>query len=279
MRHFFLILALLTLTACSRPVVPPLQLTDAVIAGEASWRGEVRITGVVVVKKGARLRILPGTRVVFMPLDRDGDAIGDSELLIEGGLIARGTAKAPILFTSGAARPQKADWKFLYLDFAQQGEIEHIVSEYAYSGIQVHFCKAAIKNSTFRHNVDGVRFSTVNIEVANNRIHDNTHGLRYEERRSRAHIHHNDIFDNDIGIFVVTRSDNQALIEHNNITGSRKYQVKMGLEQPTDVSFPRNWWGTADPQAIAAGFFDKNFDRTLGRVTAPDSLPAPMGHP
>jgi hypothetical protein len=272
-RHFFLILALLTLTACTRPVVPPLALTDAVVTGETTWQGEVRITGVVVVKKGARLRILPGTRVVFMPLDRDGDAIGDSELLIEGGLIARGTAKAPILFTSGAARPQKADWKFLYLDFAQQGEVEHIVSEYAYSGIQVHFCKAVIKNSTFRHNVDGVRFSTVNIEVANNRIHDNTHGLRYEERRSRAHIHHNDIFDNDIGIFVVTRSDNQAIIEHNNITGSRQYQVKMGLEQPTDVSFPRNWWGSADPQAIAAGFFDRHYDPTLGRVTAPDPLP------
>lgn len=275
MRLFFLILTLLTLTACARPVVPPLALTDAIITGEATWQGEVRITGVVVVKKGASLRILPGTRVVFMPLDRDGDAIGDSELLIEGSLIARGTAEAPILFTSGAAQPKKSDWKFLYLDFAQQGEIEHIVSEYAYSGIQVHFCKASIKNSTFRHNVDGVRFSTVNIEVANNRIHDNTHGLRYEERRSQARIHHNDIFDNDIGIFVVTRSDNQAVIEHNNIVGSRKYQVKMGLEQPTDVSLPRNWWGTTDPQTIASGFFDKNFDRSLGRVTAPEPLPEP----
>jgi len=275
-RHLFLILTLLTLIACARPMPEPLTLTDAVITGEATWLGEVRLTGVVVVKKGAKLTILPGTRVVFMPLDRDGDAIGDSELLIEGSLVARGTTEAPILFTSSAAQPKKSDWKFLYLDFAQQGEIEHIVSEYAYSGIQVHFCKASIKNSTFRHNVDGVRYSTVNIEVTGNEIYDNTHGLRYEERRSQARIHHNDIRDNDIGIFVVTRSDNKSTIEYNNITGSRKYQVKMGLEQPTDVSFPRNWWGTDDPKAISASFFDRKFDRTLGRVTAPAPLSAPI---
>ncbi len=276
MRRFFWILSLLLLTACARPAAPPLELTDAVITGEATWQGEVRISGVVTVKKGARLTILPGTRVIFMPLDRDGDAIGDSELLVEGGLVARGTAQAPILFTSGAAQPQKADWKFLYLDFAQQGEIEHIISEYAYSGIQVHFCKASIKNSTFRHNIDGVRFSTVNIEVAGNLIHDNSHGLRYEERRSQAHIHHNSIVANDIGIFVVTRSDNRAVIEYNNITGSRQYQVKMGHEQPGDVSFPRNWWGTPDPAVIAASFFDKHFDQSLGRVTAPDPLTSPQ---
>lgn len=279
-KELFAFLTIILLAACVRPAVEPsppvLQLADAVIAGEALWSGEVRITGVVTVKKEGRLTILPGTRVVFTPIDRDGDGIGDSELLVEGAIIARGTAQAPIVFTSGAAQPQKADWKFLYLDFARQGELEHIVSEYAYSGIQVHFCRARVLNSEFRHNIDGVRFSTVNIEVAGNRIHDNTHGLRYEERRSTAHVHHNDIRGNDIGIFVVTRSANKALIEYNNVIDSRQYQVKMGLEQPSDVAFPRNWWGSADPQLIAAGFFDGRFDPALGRVEAPEPLAWPV---
>lgn len=279
-KELFAFLTIILLAACVRPAVEPsppvLQLADAVIAGEALWSGEVRITGVVTVKKEGRLTILPGTRVVFTPIDRDGDGIGDSELLVEGAIIARGTAQAPIVFTSGAAQPQKADWKFLYLDFARQGELEHIVSEYAYSGIQVHFCRARVLNSEFRHNIDGVRFSTVNIEVAGNRIHDNTHGLRYEERRSTVHVHHNDIRGNDIGIFVVTRSANKALIEYNNVIDSRQYQVKMGLEQPSDVAFPRNWWGSADPQLIAAGFFDGRFDPALGRVEAPEPLAWPV---
>lgn len=255
---------------------PALQLDHAVVDGEATWSGEVRIRGIVTVKKSGTLTILPGTRIVFEPVDEDGDGIGDGELLVEGTLVARGTADQPIVFTSGAARPQRADWKFLYLDFARGAVVDHIVSEYAYSGIQVHFCRAQVTNSVFRHNVDGVRFSTVNIEVAGNRIHDNVHGLRYEERRSSAHIHHNDIRDNDIGVFAVTRSEDKARIEHNNITGSRRYSVKLGLEQPGDITLPRNWWGSADPRAIEAGFFDRRFDPALGLVRAPDPLEGPV---
>lgn len=252
------------------------MLNDAVIEGESVWSGEVHVRGVVTVKKGGSLTILPGTRVVFARIDRDGDGIGDSELLVEGALTARGTAENPIFFTSGAARPRKADWKYLYLDFARPSVIEHTIAEYAYSGIQIHFGQARVLNSVFRHNIDGVRFSTVNIEVAGNRIHDNTHGLRYEERRSTAHIHHNDIVDNEIGIFAVTRSEDRALIENNNITGSQRYQVKLGLEQNRDITLPGNWWGSTDPQAIAETFFDKQYDRKLGRVRAPEPLAGPV---
>lgn len=264
-------------TGCAaRHPAPVLELTDPVITTETVWRGVVRITGMAVVKKTGRLTILPGTRIVFTPQDQNGDGIGDSHLLVEGAIVARGSAEAPILFTSGAAQPKPSDWTFLYLDFAREGVLEHIIAEYAFSGIQVHFCKARISDSIFRYNVDGVRFSTANIELTRSRIHDNTHGLRYEERRGTARIHGNDIRDNEIGIFVVTRAEDRTRIEGNNITGSGKYQVKMGLNQPGDVSFPRNWWGSADPEVIEAGFFDQSFDPALGRVRAPEPLAGPL---
>jgi hypothetical protein len=274
--RLLLLMSALLLSGCLASRPQPLLLHDAVIDGEAVWSGEVRIHGVVTVKKSGRLTILPGTRVLFERIDRDGDGIGDSELLVEGALLARGTAGAPILFSSAEREPQKADWKFLYLNYAREALVEHIISEYAFSGIQVHFCRAKVLNSTFRHNIDGVRFSTVNIEVAGNRIHDNTHGLRYEERRSSAHIHHNEIRGNDIGIFVVTRSDDKALFEFNNVVDSRQYQVKIGIEQPGDVTFPRNWWGSADPVAIEDTFFDQKFDAALGRAHAPEPLAEPV---
>lgn len=257
-------------------VSAPLKLEDSVISDRQVWSGEVRVRGVVTVKKSGHLTIQPGTRVVFMPLDRDGDGIGDSELFVEGGLVAKGTARSPILFTSGAEHPQSADWKYVYLDFAREAVLDHVVAEYAYSGLQVHFCKARVTNSEFRLNVDGLRFSTVNIEVAGNHMHDNVHGIRYEERRSEARLHHNNIHDNDIGLFVVTRSDDRAVIEMNNITGNRLYDVKLGLEQPGDVTLPNNWWGTTDVEEIETRFFDQKMDASLGRVRAPDPLSAPV---
>ena len=269
------LLAIILLSGCVA-ARPPLELADTVIDDAQVWEGEVRIRGVVTVKKDGHLTIRPGTRIIFTPLDRDGDGIGDGELLIEGGLVARGTAAAPIVFTSGAAQPQAADWKFLYLDFAREGEIAHVISEYAYSGVQIHFCRARVTDSEFRYNVDGLRFSTVNLVAAGNRMHHNTHGVRYEERRSQAELHHNDIRDNEIGVFVVTRSDDAARIEYNNIAGNRQYNVKMGLEQRGDVTQPRNWWGSSDPAAIERTFFDARHDPALGRVRAPEPLAGPI---
>ena len=269
-------LLLVLLSGCLGPG-PVTELEKTVISGRVRWSGEVRIRGVVIVTKEGFLTIAPGTRVVFLPLDLDGDGIGDGELRVEGALHAVGSAEKPILFTSGASHPAPADWKFIYFDFARSAELDHVVSEYAYSGVQAHFCKARIVNSEFRYNVDGVRFSTVNVEVAGNRIHTNTHGFRYEERRSTGAVHHNRVYANDIGIFAVTRCNNGVQFHDNDLAGNRSYHVKLGAEQHQDLSFPRNWWGETDPGLIATRFFDRRYDVTLGEVTAPDPLPAPAG--
>lgn len=263
------------LSACA-PLHSAPTFVDAVIGEDTLWQGEIHIRGLVTVKKGARLEIRPGTKVIFAPIDLDADGIGDGELLVEGSLLAHGTAEQPILLTSGAENPQPQDWKFLYLDFARQVEISHLISEYAYSGVQIHFCKASVTDSEFRYNVDGVRFSTVNIELARNRIHHNRHGVRFEERRGKGRVHHNQISDNQIGIFAVTRCENKTLFEQNNIERSSDYQVKLGLEQSYDLHFPRNWWGGLQGDALTESFFDRGFDRNLGQVTASELLLEPV---
>lgn len=265
---------LLALLPACAPLRPTTLLEETVIEGEELWRGDVRIRGKVTVKKGARLQIRPGTRVFFEPLDLDGDGIGDGEILVEGSFQALGTAELPILLTSAGANPKPGDWKFLYFDFARDVRIAHMISEYAYSGVQIHFCKAQITDSEFRHNVDGVRFSTAHIELAGNLIHHNRNGIRFEERRGGGRVHHNRISDNEVGIFAVTRAENRTVFELNNIVDNSDYQVKMGLEQSVDLSFPRNWWGRGD--ASAQRFLDFRYDSKLGRVSAPEPLSAPV---
>jgi len=274
-RSLCLLLILLPLAGCLAP--QPLRLAgETVIDGEQLWQGRVVVAGRVIVTRSGSLTIAPGTRVEFVRIDGDGDGIGDGELLVEGSLVARGNAEAPIVFTSAEQTPARSDWKFLYLDFARHGELAHVISEYAYSGVQVHFCRASIEDSVFRHNVDGVRFSTVTLELEHNDIYDNSHGIRYEERRGQGRVHHNTIRDNDIGIFVVTRAEDRTLFEFNNLAGNRNYSVKMGNTQSGDVSFPRNWWGSRDEDEIARSFLDRRIDASLGRVLIPEPLAVPV---
>jgi hypothetical protein len=270
---FVSVASLLCSCALASPVV---KLKSGVIEGEETWRGEVQVDGIVTVKKTGRLIIEPGTRILFVPRDEDGDGIGDAELLVEGSLQAVGTASEPILFTSAAKEPRVSDWKYLYLDFARDVQLSYVISEYAYSGLQVHFSRARVTNSVFRHNVDGLRFSTVNLEAAGNRIYDNKHGLRYEERNGMAYIHHNDIRDNEIGIFVVTRSTDKSRIERNNIADNRQYNVKLGWQQQGDVTLPNNWWGGLAPHIVQTTFLDRKMDASLGSVSAPEPLTDPV---
>ncbi len=267
------ILSLLLFTSCI-----PLQISevsDLVISDQQVWQGEVRIKGVVRVTREGSLTLLPGTKLVFSRIDRDADGIGDAELFVEGEFVARGTADRPILLTSAATNPQPGDWKFLYLDYARKAEIEYLISEYAYSGVQVHFCRAQISFSEFRYNIDGVRFSTANISLKESYLHHNRHGIRYEERGGRGLVQRNRISDNRIGIFAVTRGEGRTLFELNDIIDNEPYQVKMGLQQTTALDFPRNWWGD-DKGLSAETVFDQRRDRSLGRVTGTDPLDRPI---
>ena len=82
--------------------------------------------------------------------------------------------------------------------------------------------------------------------------------------------------NNEIGIFVVTRSTDRAQIKKNNITGNRQYNVKLGWQQPGDVTLPNNWWGSLTPDAVIETFLDHKIDVSLGHVSAPEPLTGPV---
>ena len=267
---------LLLLTSCVTPSPQVRQVGDLVISDLQIWSGDIRISGVVQVTSEGRLILQPGTRLFFVRMDRDEDGIGDAELLVEGEFEAQGTADQPILLTSAAAHPQPADWKFLYFDYARKVKINYLISEYAYSGVQIHFCRAQIRHSEFRYNIDGVRFSTANIQMTDTSLHHNRHGIRFEERGGQGRIHHNRIYQNEIGVFAVVRCADKTLFEYNDFEQNIPYQIKMGLKQQRSLNFPRNWWGDAAGLAQET-VFDQFYDPVLGQVFAPEPLTLPFG--
>jgi hypothetical protein len=204
--------------------------------------------------------------VVFSVRDDDGDGIGDSELRVEGSLNVTGTEKNPVIFTSAAADPEPADWKYIMINHADSASVNNAVVEYAYSGIQIHYTRGSFSGLVARHNVDGFRFSTAPVTLENSLLTNNVNGIRFEERGAGAVIRNNRITRNQIGVFAVIKCQGLTTFENNSINDNSDYAVKMGIRQTEDVPMKGNWWGVDDPGTISTGFFDRRRESGLGRV-------------
>lgn len=264
--------ALLTfaLPLCSGPdavqAEDPRFYDQAYITQDTTWSGTVTLRGQNVVKRGCTLTILPGTVVKFAWIDEDKDEIGDGELTVEGRLVARGTKDRRIVFTSAGETPKMKDWTFVQLSVNKESAVEYCTFEYAFSGLQVHYSTAVIRNSLFRNNFEGLRFSTTNVLIEHNDFVDNYYGVRCEAHGSKTTLRKNRFSGNEYAFFPVQKTSNTVKIADNNIESSRSYNVNLGQNQKEDLDFTMNWWGTTDPAGIEATIFDKTKDATLGRV-------------
>lgn len=276
--HLFAVMTL-TLMLTSMTAVAaeqPLYLDKAYITEDTTWSGTVVLRGQNVVRRGVTLTILPGTVVKFAWIDEDGDDIGDGELTVEGRLVARGTRNNPILFTSAKESPAPKDWTFVQISVSKNSLVEHCIFEYAFSGLQVHYSTATIHQSLFRNNFEGIRFSTTDILIEHNDLLDNYYGIRCEANGSRTTVRNNRFSGNDHAFFPVRKTWETVKVYDNNFEGSKNYQVKLGQTQYKDLDFTNNWWGTTDPEQIAAGFFDKDMEPLLGKVKFEPFLREPV---
>jgi len=237
-----------------------------VIRQKARWDKEVKVDGVVIVAKGGKLKIAQGTRVVFSVRDDDGDGIGDSELRIEGSLEVTGAENDPVIFTSAAANPGPADWKYIMINHADGANVSNAVVEYAYSGIQIHYTRGFFSGLVARHNVDGFRFSTAPVTLENSLLTQNVNGIRFEERGAGATVRRNILSGNKVGVFAVIKCRGLTVFEGNLFEKNLDYNVKMGQRQSEDIPMKENWWGHLESAAIKDTFFDGRIEPELGRV-------------
>ncbi|MCX7990497.1 MAG: right-handed parallel beta-helix repeat-containing protein [Proteobacteria bacterium] len=235
------------------------------INGVEIWSGERVIDGIVVVKEGAKLIIKGGTKVYFKPFDTDGDEIGDGELYVEGEIYVYGEKDQPVIFTALADRVEPKMWKYVMVNHSRYAHIEYAIFEGAFSGLQVHFSKAKVRNSIFRNNIDGFRFSTANIDVCNCEMRENKYGIRYEERDSTGIIRYCNITGNEVGIFPVTKAEGKVIFSYNNVV-QNEYNIRMGEDQKKDLDFSNNYYGFTNERGIRKTFYDRGRDKNLSTV-------------
>jgi hypothetical protein len=153
----------------------PRILHDEVLLGDVIWQGHLLIDGVIRLPPGSRLIILPGTLIEFKKRDSNGDGIGENGLMLQGVLIAKGTAQNPILFRSAEKRKIKGDWDAINIfnSDGAQNIIEYCQIENAYRGLHFHFANVAVQNSIFRDNYRGIQFQESAAVLTGNTFHQN----------------------------------------------------------------------------------------------------------
>ncbi|HEY5998371.1 MAG TPA: right-handed parallel beta-helix repeat-containing protein [bacterium] len=187
------------------PRVPPRSEPARVYRGEqfigedARWEGEVLVDGTVMVAPGATLTVAPGTVVRFAFRDSDGDGLGESEIFIQGRLLAEGTPEAPIVFTAldgegpgrwGALNIMGAD--------AEESRLAWVLIERSFRGLHGHFSRFRVDHAIFRDNLRSIQFQESTVALADCTVTGSGSALRF--RDSTAALERLVIAGNTLGV-------------------------------------------------------------------------------
>lgn len=270
-------------------VLADTKLTDYSVHSDTILKGNIEVSGTLLVKRGVTLTIEPGTIVTFTKLDRDNNGIGDGELSVEGRIIAKGTKDKKIIFKSGAEHPATKDWAYiLVLATASDNIFEYCDIQHAFTGMQIHYSNAKISDCYFHNNHEGLRFNRTNLVMEYTTFTDNDIAFRFARLEGRVYLRNNKITDNDVGalfmrphVNTVDFNEPQYNLEppvliNNSIYGNKSYNYKIGDRQYIDVNISNNWWGSADANIIADSIFDKNDDDILGQAVFEPFLKNPI---
>jgi len=172
---------------------------DMVLLGETVWQGRIEVDGTVRVPEGSRLVILPGTIVEFTRRDTNGDGIGENGIMIQGRLVAKGTASQPITFRSAEKVRRMGDWDAVNVMNSSAGQnlIEHCRIEHAYRGLHFHFSTVAIHNTTLTNNYRGIQFQESVVTMRGNILCGNRSGV--QGRDSQVELVDNLFCNNQVG--------------------------------------------------------------------------------
>jgi hypothetical protein len=153
---------------------------DHVVRGDVVWQGRIEIDGTIRVPEGSRLFIMPGTLIEIMRRDTAGTGIGEHGFLIQGLLIAKGTADRPIIIRSAEKEKRMGDWDAINImnSDGPQNLIEYCLIEDAYRALHFHFSHVAVNHAVLRNNYRGMQFQESSVEVRGTTFAGNRSAIR-----------------------------------------------------------------------------------------------------
>lgn len=245
---------------------------DHILWAPTTWSGEVRLVRPLIVTRTGSLTLKPGTRVYFdLPEVQDGE---DREpwILIQGNLVALGTAEQPIVFTSATLRHSELD-DMIHVQDAKEAHLRNCVFERGPWALHIHNTPVEISDSSFRDNYGGVRFQGNKVVLHDSRFTDNRIGVRC--LKGSPVIEQNEFTGNLTGIFF-REGVVDPVVRHNNFD-NREYDLKLGEAQALDVDAARNWWASSANGQPEDRIFDGGDSEGIGFVATDPVLSEPWG--
>lgn len=194
------------------PQVPPPGATptrvyrgEQFVGEDTTWEGEILIDGTVMVSPVARLTIAPGAVIRFAFVDTNADGVGESELFIQGRLLAEGTREAPIVFTAldGDGRGRWGAINLMGTD-AEESRLAWCLVESGFRGLHSHFSRFRAEHSIFRDNYRSIQFQESTAAITDCAVTGSASALRF--RDSTAAIEGLSVFGNTLGIQILRSS-------------------------------------------------------------------------
>lgn len=244
---------------------------------DTAWSGDVRVAGVVHVRKSATLTILPGTRVLFakrtFPRAADShEGFVGPGIRVEGRIVAAGTEEKPVLFTSdGTVAP--GAWDKILFTFSEGNRFERCVFEGARYAFHSHFSGIGVRDCVFRDNEEGVRLGTSRVRIEGSVFTRNlVRGINFRECRNT--ILRNLVYGNGDGIFLHSKTEG-SILRGNAIYGNRHFNLRLGDLHAGDIDVSGNWWGTGDDEAARRTIHDGSTTPGVGAARVAPVLSAP----
>lgn len=256
------------------------QFAPGVIMTDVNWSGEIWVKGDVVVEKGATLTIMPGTRVMFLPVSDENKSGADparSEITVRGRLIAQGTRNTGrIIFTSGGTNPQMNDWSGIVLKNPRTPSVlNNCLIEYAYKGVNCYGSSPEVSECEIRYNLyAGISCEVrANAVIRKNSITSNEFAGVVCELASNPILEQNIITQNTNGVIIFDRSQ-PNLGTVNYTRGSSRgenlilnnFEANIYNHSANDILAQNNLWNTSNPADIAANIYDKRQNSTKGEI-------------
>jgi len=276
-RHWLPLLcaSLLLVGGCLRTSPQPV-VVSGVLNGEQVWSGEVLLSGDVTLAPGARLTLLPGTTVYFLPSPGSSGSYTEhpyfagSELIVQGQLVAVGTPAAPVRFLAEDADAPAGSWGALNFENGARGTFAYCIFRQADSAIHSRDSQVSISESLFEDNLVGIRFHSSAMRIERNLLQGNGVAIRFHF--GAPTVTDNMFRSNRVNLFI-TAAPRDYHFARNFFGAAREYQVVLGEEVPEDVELGGNAWEGLAADNPGACCFDGRTAAYLGKLLFEPVLP------